>query len=162
MPWEVIVADNSCSTDESRQVVQEWRRRCRSDTYRRRFEGTGPGATRNVGVSESKGDLLAFCDADDVVQPGWLSAHVSALAEADVSAGVFDYWSLNGLDAPAGPAYAPPPAIGLFGFLPAAGSNNLGIRRRAFEDLHGFAEDLRTGEDFDLSWPRSSPVIATS
>ena len=100
----------------------------------------------------AKGDLLAFCDADDVVRPGWLTAHVSALAEADVSAGVFDYWSLNGRTAPSPLSYAPPPALGLYGFLPAAGSGNLAIRRRAFEDLGGFAEDLMTGEDLDLSW----------
>ena len=95
---------------------------------------------------------MAFCDADDVVQPGWLTAHLLALAEADVSAGVFDPWSLNGLVSPSSHSYVPPPAMTLFGFLPAAGSGNLAVRRRAFEDLNGFADDLMTGEDFDLSW----------
>jgi GT2 family glycosyltransferase len=40
----------------------------------------------------------------------------------------------------------------LFGRLPAASSCNLGLRRRAFEEMDGFAEDLMTGEDVDLSW----------
>ena len=112
----------------------------------------GPGGTRNAGVAAAQGDLLAFCDADDVVHPGWLAAHVSALAEADVSAGVFDYWSLNGQPTPSPVKYAPPPALALFGFLPAAGSGNLAIRRSAFEDIGGFTPELMTGEDFDLSW----------
>ena len=122
------------------------------DPTRRRVNGQWSGGTRNTGVEAARGELLAFCDADDVVQPGWLSAHVLALAEADVSAGVFDSWSLNGLATPSPVSYAPPPALSLFGFLPAAGSGNLAIRRRAFEDIGGFAEDLMTGEDFDLSW----------
>ena len=96
--------------------------------------------------------MLAFCDADDVVQPGWLTAHVLALADADVSAGVFDPWSLNGLASPSALSSIPPPAMTLFGFLPAAGSGNLALRRHVFQDLGGFAEDLMTGEDFDLSW----------
>ena len=45
------------------------------------------------------------------MQPGWLTAHVLALAEADVSAGVFDAWSLNGLATPSPSSYAPPPAM---------------------------------------------------
>ncbi len=150
-PWEVVVADNN-STDESRLVVQEWVNRFHTIRLVDASKVTGPGATRNVGARAAQGDLLAFCDADDLAQPGWLAAHVLALAEADISAGVFDFWSLNGLDAPSPPSYAPPPAMSLFGFLPAGGSGNLALRRRAFDDLGGFTEDLMTGEDFDLSW----------
>ena len=150
VPWELIVVDNN-STDESKMVVQEWSERGQRVRLVDASKVRGPGATANVGVSEAQGDLLAFCDADDAVQPGWLVAHVSALSEADLSAGVVDYWSLNGLEAPVGPVYAPPPAIGLLGFLPAA-SGNMAIRRNVFEEVGGFAEDLTTGEDFDLSW----------
>ena len=150
-PWEVVVADND-SSDESKLVVQELVDRF--DTIRLVDASVvrGPGATRNAGVGAAQGELLAFCDADDVVQPGWLKAHVSALAEADVSSGVIDFWSLNGLAAPCPPSYAPPPAMSQFGFLPAGMSCNLALRRRAFEDLGGFAEDLMTGEDIDLCW----------
>ena len=150
-PWEVVVADNS-STDESRSVAQQWVDRSPMIRLVDASKVRGPGATRNAGVAAARGELFAFCDADDVVQPGWLTAHVLALAEADVSAGVFDPWSLNGLATPSSHSYVPPPALTLFGFLPAAGSGNLAVRRRTFEDLGGFAEDLMTGEDFDLSW----------
>ena len=150
-PWEVVVADNN-STDGSGLVAQEWVNRCPMMHLVDASKASGPGGTRNAGAAVAKGDLLAFCDADDVVQPGWLTAHIFALTEADLSAGVFDYWSLNGRAAPLPLSYAPPPAMTMFGFLPAAGSGNLAIRRRAFEDLGGFAEDLMTGEDLDLSW----------
>ena len=150
-PWEVIVANNN-STDESGVVAQKWAERCKMFYLVDASNAIGPGGTRNAGVAAARGDLLAFCDADDVVHSGWLAAHVSALAEADVSAGVFDYWSLNEQPAPSPVKYAPPPALALFGFLPAAGSGNLGIRRSAFEAIGGFAPELMTGEDFDLSW----------
>jgi glycosyltransferase involved in cell wall biosynthesis len=150
-PWEVIVADNN-STDDSRSVAEEWADRLPRMQLVDASKVRGPGAARNAGVRAAQGDLLAFCDADDVVHPGWLTAHVMALAEADLSAGVFDAWSLNGLRTPSGPTYSPPPAMTLFGFLPAAGSGNLALRRRVFEEVGGFAEDLMTGEDFDLSW----------
>jgi glycosyltransferase involved in cell wall biosynthesis len=150
-PWEVIVADNN-SIDGTSDLVLRWIERC--DRIRLVDASTvrGPGATRNLGARHARGDLLAFCDADDIVHPGWLSAHVSALADADVSGGLVDYWSLNGLAAPAELDGAQPPAMGLFGFLPAAPSGNLALRRDAFESIGGFAEDLMTGEDFDLSW----------
>jgi glycosyltransferase involved in cell wall biosynthesis len=150
-PWEVVVVDNN-STDGSRSVAQDWVNHSPKFRLVDASMVRGPGAARNTGVRAAQGELLAFADADDVVQPGWLTAHVVALAQADLSAGVFDSWSLNGLVPPSPLSYAPPPALTLFGFLPAAGSNNLALRRGAFEDLGGFAEDLMTGEDFDLSW----------
>ena len=150
-PWEVIVAENN-STDQSGSVAREWINRFQVMRVVDASNARGPGGTRNAGVVEAMGDMLAFCDADDVVHQGWLSAHVAALAEADISAGVFDYWSLNEQPAPSPSTYAPPPAMTLFHFLPAAGSGNLAIRRRAFEELGGFSDDLMTGEDFDLSW----------
>lgn len=150
-PWEIIVVDNN-STDESNATARAWADRVPRMRVVEAPRVTGPGAARNAGVRAAEGDLLAFCDADDVARPGWLAAHVAALAVCDISAGVFDAWSLNGLPMPSPPSYAPPPAMTLFGFLPAAGSGNLGMRRSAFEAIGGFSEDLMTGEDFDLSW----------
>lgn len=150
-PWEVIVANNN-STDASGRVAQEWADRSTMLRVVDASRAHGPGATRNVGAAEARGDLLAFCDADDIVQPGWLKAHVATLVDADISAGVIDYWSLNERAAPSPISYAPPPAVGLFGFLPAAASGNLAIRRDTFEDVGGFTEDLMTGEDMDISW----------
>jgi glycosyltransferase involved in cell wall biosynthesis len=151
VPWEVIVADNG-STDTSASLVEEWARR--SHLFRLVDASTvkGPGAARNAGARAAKGELLAFCDADDVVQPGWLASQVLALADAEVVGGVFDDWSLNGLATPCPPIPSLPSAMSQFGFLPAVMSGNLAIRRHVFEDVGGFAEDLRTGEDIDLSW----------
>ena len=152
MPWEVIVADNG-STDESKSLVQEWSKRFEHIRLVDASKVRGAAAARNVGVKWAHGELLVFCDADDVVQPGWLTAHASALAKSEISAGVFDGWSLIGVDPPVPFEYGLPGAVGLFNFLPAGATSNLAIRRQVFEEIGGFAEDLTIiGEDFDLCW----------
>jgi glycosyltransferase involved in cell wall biosynthesis len=150
-PWEVVVADNG-STDESRSVVEEWVNRRHVFRLVDASKVKGPGAARNVGVREARGELLAFCDADDVVQPGWLASHLASLASAEFVGGGYDYWSLNGLPAPSPPTPSVPSIESQFGFLPAVTSGNLAIHRDVFEEVGGFAEDLMTGEDIDLSW----------
>ena len=99
---------------------------------------TAPGAsgTRNPRREPPGGTRLAFCDADDLVQPDWLAALAQALGDAEVVAGIFDFWSLNGRP------NLPPVAAAMqqFGFLPAGLSANLAVRRDAFEEVGGFDE----------------------
>ena len=146
-PWEVVVADNG-STDASLALVEEWSGRCRAIRWIDASAVRGPAAARNAGVRAASGDLLAFCDADDVVGPGWIESCAKALADSDAVGGVFDFWSLNGL--PASPPIAA--AMGQFGFLAAGLAANLAVHRRVFEDVGGFAEQLLVGEDIDLCW----------
>jgi glycosyltransferase involved in cell wall biosynthesis len=146
-PWEVVVADNG-STDATVAVADAWVTRCPRMRVLDASAVAGPAAARNVGVRAARGDLLAFCDADDVVQPGWLQACVAALSGADVVAGTFDMASLNG-DEDDEPS---PAATGQLGFLPAGLAANLAVRRSAFEAVGGFSEELFVGEDIDLCW----------
>jgi len=146
-PWEVVVADNG-STDGSAELARRWAEE--HDGFRMVDAAArrGPSAARNAGAGAASGDLLAFCDADDVVEPGWLAGCVAALSHADVVAGHFDFWSLNG--GKPGPSMAA--ATRQLGFLPAALGANLAVRRSAFDAVGGFDEELTTGEDIDLSW----------
>jgi GT2 family glycosyltransferase len=147
MPFEVLVADNG-SRDRTPEVIAE---RAASDPRVRRVDAShrrGAAAARNAGVAVASGDALAFCDADDVVAPGWLQSLADALTDADVVAGAFDFGRLNG----AGAVRTPAEYSASFGFLPAGLGANLAVRRSAFESVGGFAEDLLAGEDVDLSW----------
>ena len=145
--WEVVIAENG-STDGSRQLAERW---CRDHPAFRVVDASaasGAPAARNAGVRAATGDLLAFCDADDVVLAGWLDSCVTALKKADVVAGVFDFWTLNGIP----PSPATPAAIRQLGFLPAGLGANLAVRRHAFEEVDGFTEEVMPGEDIDLCW----------
>ena len=145
--WEVVVAENG-SDDGTRSCVQRWSERCPRihlvDASARR----GAGAARNIGVRAARGRLLAFCDSDDVVRPGWIASMTTALADADLVAGVFDFSALDGV-----PTSIPAPAATRqLGFLPFALGANLAVRREVFETVKGFCEELSPEEDVDLCW----------
>ena len=147
LEWEIVVADNG-SVDASIDVAREWSARHPRIRSVDASARPGPGAARNIGVDAARGELLAFCDADDVVSQGWLLGCVAALERVDVMAGVFDFCSLNGRD----PVDPKPAATGQLGFLAAGIGANLAVRRSPFEEVGGFAEELRIGEDVDLCW----------
>jgi GT2 family glycosyltransferase len=110
----------------------------------------GAAHARNVGARASAAPLLAFCDADDEVRPGWLAALVAGLRDWDAVSG-----HVNEL-APAGQQHWRPPAtpgrLPTFLGAPYVLSGNLGIARRAFADVGGFDETLSRCEDIALGW----------
>ncbi|HVC69150.1 MAG TPA: glycosyltransferase family A protein [Acidimicrobiales bacterium] len=146
-PWEVVVADNG-SADASADLARSWGRRCDRIRVLDASHRSGPAAARNAGVRAARGEMLAFCDADDIVQPGWIAACVAGLADADLVAGSFDMASLNGMT-PGAPSAA---ATDQLGFLPAGLAANLAVRRPAFDAVGGFGEQLFVGEDIDFCW----------
>ena len=143
----MVVADNG-SSDGSAELARRWADEHPGFHVVDASERRGPSAARNAGARAASGEMLAFCDADDVVQPGWLAACAAALAGADAVAGYFDFWSLNG----GRPAPAQAASTRQLGFLPAALGANLAVRRHAFEAVDGFIEELLIGEDIDLCW----------
>jgi glycosyltransferase involved in cell wall biosynthesis len=145
--WEVIVADNG-SKDGTRACVERLAERDSRIHLVNASAGRGAAAARNIGVRAARGSLLAFCDADDVVRPGWLASMWTALADADLVAGVFDFGILEGEPT----ALPVPAATRQLGFLPFGLSANLAVRREVFEAVHGFCEDLSPEEDVDLCW----------
>jgi glycosyltransferase involved in cell wall biosynthesis len=148
LPMEVVVADNGSREPAVRRVVESWRA---TDSRVRLVDAAarpGPAAARNLGAEAASGDLLLFCDADDLVQPGWVDELAGALGAADAAAGFLDFTTLA-----SGP-HLPPrdPTPHQFRYLPAGLGANLGVRAEVFRAVGGFDEALRTGEDIDLCW----------
>jgi glycosyltransferase involved in cell wall biosynthesis len=151
-PIEVIVVDDG-SSDDTRVIVK-----MQGLSEVRLVEATGargPGAARNRGAEAARGDVLAFCDADDIVSPSWLSALARALDTADLVLGRLDYTMLNPdpllARAGGGREWTPQPHRG---FLLSGASANMAIRRLVFEELGGFdaAFTFAAAEDVDLCW----------
>ena len=145
--WEVVVADNG-SQDSTRVCVERWAEREPRIRLVDAALPRGPGAARNTGVKSAGGSLLVFCDADDVVQTGWLEGVVAALDENDVVSGVYDSGPPNGDSG----RQATRHGTSQFGFLPFGLGANLAVRREAFEAVSGFRESFLVGEDIDLCW----------
>jgi GT2 family glycosyltransferase len=114
-----------------------------------------PGSARNLAVSQSRGELIAFTDADAVPEPDWLDELERALPpDADAVAGAI----LNG---------TPASVVGTTSYLlefvewhpkrrgrPRHGATcNLLIRRDVLDRIAGFPDGLWPGEDTVVTWP---------
>ena len=149
--WELIVSDNG-STDNSVQVALTYKNRFSAfrvidaSTRRTSFHA------RNVGVRVASAENLAFCDADDEVQPGWIASIGDALCKYDVVHGQNLFDKLN--DAHQAELTALKWKDGLYKrrFLPAGATCNLGIQRWVHEAINGFDECLPRFGDADYFW----------
>jgi len=81
-PYEVMVVDDG-STDRSVEVA----RAAPGPVKVFEQDAQGPAEARNLGVAESSGSILAFCDADVFPTPGWLRAGLAAIESADLVQG---------------------------------------------------------------------------
>jgi glycosyltransferase involved in cell wall biosynthesis len=149
--WEVLLVDNG-STDATRAIVEEAAGRWPALRLVVATGGVGPAYARNVGARVATGRSLAFCDADDVVAPGWIAAIGTALRTEEFVCGPVDIVTLNPPWLAESRGTTGTTAAAVFeGRFPFASSCNLGIRRSRFLDANGFDEDLFAGEDIDLS-----------
>ncbi len=147
---EIIVVDNG-STDRTPQIVQRY-------PVRYVYEGRrGLSHARNRGIEESRGEIVAFTDADCLVSTRWLTELVTGFGGDDVFAVVGEtvayppstpterYWALRK------PTYGPwtlDRPVPWFTFMSAA------LRRGAFERVGTFDGRFAGvgSEDIDFGW----------
>jgi glycosyltransferase involved in cell wall biosynthesis len=149
-PWEVVVADNG-STDGSPQLAAAWQDKLPTLRVIDASGCRGAGATRNTAARAARGEVFAFCDADDVVQPGWVEAYATAAEQHDLAGGPIFHFSDNVVVSPFRGRPSTEASV-VLDFLPFADSANLMVVRKAFEAVGGFAEELDRSGDVDLSW----------
>lgn len=140
---ETVVADNG-SSDGSPDAA------CRMGARVLSLPGLSVAQLRNRAAVETAGDLIAFVDADHILDPGWLEAALDAIAEPRAAA------AGTACSSPAGATWVqraydrmrPPSAERAE--VHWLGSGNLLVRRDAFLQNNGFDESLETCEDVDL------------
>ena len=126
--YEVIVVDDG-SRDGTGRVAAE----VAPEAKVIRSQRVGPGPARNLGAQRSRGDVLAFTDADCVASRTWLSEGVAGVAEADL---------VQGAVRP-DPGVPPMPfdrTVWVTGELGLYECASLFVRRELFERLGGFEE----------------------
>jgi len=116
-----------------------------------------PAHARNTGAAIAHNDWILFLDSDCLVHHGLLDAYFALPVSDDVGVLAGEV-----LAAPAGDTLAARYGAAR-GFLsqeahlrhpyrPRAVAANLMVRRSAFEQVGGFYEGVRAGEDTDFSW----------
>ena len=144
--YEIIVVDND-STDGTAEVIRRY-----PVQYLLEAATHTSYAARNTGARKARGELLAFCDADETAGPAWIRSLVAALGE--------------GYGGSAGPMLPAPHEKTLFMSYAAADANphhfdapadiraavtgNVMYRRSVFEKLGGFDPEL-SGADLTFS-----------
>ena len=106
---------------------------------------------RGVRAAPAEADVIAFCDADDLVEDGWLRGLIDGLgAQAAVGGRVIDVF-----ENPRQAAWRPPATpdgLPTFQGVPYLLSCNMVIRRDAFDSVGGFDTGLVRCEDIAISW----------
>lgn len=157
---EVLVVDDGSTDDTVARLAGLRDPRLRV----RRFARAGLPTARNRGIAATRGELVAFLDADDLWTPDKIASQVAAL-DARPEAGVAYSW-VRFVDARGRPLGAQAPVVRtgdvyaalLVENFVACGSNLL-VRRRALEDVGGFDPACRVSEDWELAvrlaarWP---------
>ncbi|MDO5645912.1 MAG: glycosyltransferase family 2 protein [Dermabacter sp.] len=158
--FEIVVVDNRSTDDLAGFVASVTPPAHVSVRLVEAPEVAGAAYARNVGVREADGDLLLFCDADDVVSAWWVAHALRTFEVADV-------WSGSCIPVP-GSAFAlpleqiraliddtavwrPPVREQEGSFFPVLMGGNFGVRRDTMLALGGFdAGAPAGGEDNDL------------
>ena len=148
--WEIVVADNG-STDTTRRIVERYVDHDERVRLVDAAERSGAGYARNVAMDHADGDAFAFCDADDLVEPGWVAAMGEALRDHPVVGGRNAVDALNPAWLQTAYYQRPPDNLEHFqGIFPFAATCNLGVTREAAQSVDGFDEAFLTGQDLDF------------
>jgi mycofactocin glycosyltransferase len=151
---EIVVID-----DHSRMEISELATTFNARVLRQEIT-RGPAFSRNFGVGATRGEILAFLDADCVPDEDWLAELLPFFRAASVGAvggyieGYYHDSSLDKYEAVASSLNMGNRVIfegksGSSFYVPTA---NLLVTREAFNDCGGFEEDMRIGEDVDFCW----------
>ena len=161
--WELLLADDG-STDRSTEIAQRYAKRYPEKVRYVEHEGhrnIGLSATRNLGIREARGELIAFLDSDDVWLPRKLERQMAILDSqplADMVYGPSQKWfSWTGkaddmqrdfvyaLGIPSDVLMKPPSLLALClerkAITPCP--SNILLRRKAVERVGGFEESFR-------------------
>ena len=155
-PFPIVIVDDG-SRDHTGEVAEQWARTLPDLRIVRSPVPRGLSWARNAGATAASTEYLAYCDSDDVADPGWLAAMTASLATSDLVGGHLDLSALNSPRSLSWRSHIPPPTgeAGLPcspGYLPYAIGANLGVRRSVLTAVGGFDQRLSGHEDVEFSW----------
>ena len=156
---EILIIDDG-SNDDTAQIIRRWDQDERVRVYRQ--PNGGQAQARNRGVALSKGQYVAFLDADDEWLSHKLSRQMPLFANPQVGVVYSEYECMDA----EGRALPKPPTRMFRGRVTAAllidnfvSFQTAVVRRECLERHGAFDESVRMGDDYDL-WLRLSAHYA--
>lgn len=151
LPLETIVVDDG-SSDGTAAIARSY-----PEVKLIGQDNAGPAAARNHGFAASRGEFIAFHDADDTLPPEKLSVQIGEmLADPAIGCVLAEQKLLieEGAELPfwAEDSNVPtvmPPKPEELADEPDVHTMTMVVRREVFERIGGFDEEMRAAEDFD-------------
>ena len=155
--WELIVIEDG-TDDGTSLIVQEFSKTVNQEViYDKSSVNKGLSATRNIAVSKSKGDWLAFIDSDDI----WHNGHLQSLIDTALknpncdfihSGFNFFYEDFNK------PFYQQKLSKKVLSSFPISlytgeyriQPSSIMLSQKLYRVVHGFDENYRSAEDMNL------------
>ncbi|WP_080730440.1 glycosyltransferase [Rhodococcoides fascians] len=150
--FQVVVADNSDCAELRKYLETCEVREGVSILYVDASQAKGAAHARNRGAEAATGELLAFCDADDVVHPDWLNSLARLATNYDVVGTAVETSTLNderALSWTTGPA---PEQQGRTSFRPFAIGASMACRAEVYRALGGMDNQFAASQDVEFSW----------
>ena len=150
--FEVIVADHD-SSDGLAGVVEAFIGRFEHLVVVDAATSSGVAGVRNAAIERSVGEVLAFCDADDLVHADWLENISSPVLESHCLAVGSRSGLITGTVAPPEEMWSTgsTPNI-VMGHLRSGDTCNMALRRSDFDAVGGFDTTFRRSSDVDFVW----------
>src|SRR5215472_4932012 len=151
---EIVVIDDG-STDDTESVARSFGNR----VWYFKQANQGAGAARNAGIKSSRGEYIAFLDADDLWCAGKLDQQIPLLEQDPELGLVYSDWAVVSDDRVIEDSYLRkvPSASGyVFDELVQRGfilTSGVVVRRACLDDVGDFDNSLSIAQDYDL-WLR--------
>jgi len=147
-PKEIVITDGG-SVDSTTNIIEEF---IKDGAPVRLFreKNSLPGRSRNVGAKNSRSQWIAFTDAGTRSEPDWLASLAEKIGDGsavDVVYGSYEPVVDSFFKECAAIAYVPPAFETDGGFVRPRSIVSALMRRKAWEDVGGFPENLRSAED---------------
>lgn len=151
-PFDVLLANNACDGRLAEHVsAHPLRNRLALSCVDASAE-IGAAHARNRGAAEASGELLVFCDADDMVHPSWLRTLVELARSFDLVGTAVEAATLNDDRALSWTPSQPPEKQGRTDFLPFAIGASMACWASVYADLGGMDNRFRASQDVEFSW----------